>query len=206
MGTAHQPFIIPNSMPHLQSTLTHFIELSGDRTGERGESIDAGLAWIDRQTLVLLADSGETQNHNAGSWRRASRIIALARQLGKPLLLWNLSFHKTSGPTSNFGTEGALRDCQRDIIQFPAPIVSVIEATQFGAFSPVELAVTDGTVFVDGAEALCEYLSISPRTTHVGGDAEIAVGISHLLTEIASIPAGELVTQRTTRLAAIVMS
>ncbi len=206
MRTAHQPFNIPTSMPHLQSTLTHFIELSGDRTGERGESIDTGLAWIDRQTLVLLADSGETQNHNPGSWRRASRIIALARQLEKPLLLWNVSFHKTSDPTPNFGTDGALRDCQRDIIQFPGPIISVIEGTQFGAFSPVELAVPDGTVFVDGAEALCEYLSISPRTAHVRGVAEIGVGISYLLTEISSIPADELVTQRTARLASIVLS
>lgn len=193
-------------MSRLQTALERFIEISGDRTGERGESISTGLAWINGHKLVLVADSGEAHNHNPGSWRRASRIIGLARHLRKPLLLWNLSFHRTTENMRNVGTEHAVQNSEQDLFQFPAPIICVIEGTRLGAFSPVELAIPDGTVFVDGAEALCEYLSISPRTIRAGGDPEIASGISELISDIASIPADELVMQRKARLGSIALA
>ena len=193
-------------MSRLQTALEHFIEISGDRTGELGESINTGLAWIGDHKLVLIADNGEARNHNPGSWRRASRTIAMARHLRKPLLLWNLSFHRTTEQTRNVGTEHAVQNSEQDLIQFPAPIICVIEGTRLGAFSPVELAIPDGTVFVDGAEALCEYLSISPRTTRAEGGGEIASGISELITEIASVPADALIAQRKTRLGSIALA
>ena len=193
-------------MSHLQSTLSQLIELSGDRTGELGESINTGLVWINRHKFIMLADNGESRRRNAGSWRRASRIIDLARQLRKPLLLWNLSFHRTTDRMSDAGAEHALQGSEQNLIEFPAPIISVMEAAPFGAFSAVELAVPDATVFVDGAEALCEYLSISPRTIHAPGSDEIATGISELLTQVASIPPDTLVKERKMRLTSIALS
>ena len=193
-------------MSYLQSTLDQFIELSGDRTGELGEGINTGLAWIDRYRLILLADNGESRRHNAGSWRRASRIIGLARHLRKPLLFWNLSFHRATDRMNDAGAEHALQVSEQSLIEFPAPIISVMEAAPFGAFSAVELAVPEATVFVDGAEALCEYLSISPRTIHAAGGDEIAAGISELLTHVASIPTETLVAERKARLASIALS
>ncbi|MDE0299831.1 MAG: hypothetical protein OXN17_14450 [Candidatus Poribacteria bacterium] len=192
-------------MSHLDTTLKRFVELSGDRTGDLGESIKTGFGWVDRHKLVLIADSGAARNHGPGSWRRASRVIGVARHLGKPLLLWNLSFHHSTVDMKDVGAQDAIQKSERDLIEFPAPILSVIEGTTLGAFSAVELAVPDGTVFVDGAEALCEYLSVSPRTTHAGDSAEIAAGISELLTEIVSISVRELIAQRTARLASIAM-
>ena len=192
-------------MSRLQTALERFIEISGDRTGERGESISTGLAWMNGHKLVLVADTGEADNHNPGSWRRVSRIIGLARHLRKPLLLWNLSFHRTTDHMRNVGTEHAVQNSEQELIHFPSPIICVIEGTRLGAFSSVELAIPDGTVFVDGAEALCEYLSISPRTARAGSDEEILSGISELIAEIESMSADELVIQRKARLGSIAL-
>ena len=193
-------------MSHLEYIVDRLTELSGDRISELGESMRTGLGWVGANTLVLLADNEKCQFHSAAGWRRASRIIGLARQLGKPLLLWNLSFHNDAGRTPNLGTERAARDVQQHIIQFPSPIVSVIEGVQKNDFSAVELALPDGIVFVDGAETLWGHLTISPRTIIASSAEGIASGISGLLAEIASIPANELVSQRRTRLASITLS
>ena len=193
-------------MSRLQTALDRFIEISGDRTGALGESINTGLVWIGGNKVVCIADSRETQHRTPASWRRASRIIGVARQLRKPLLLWNLSFHNGTGQTPNLAAEQAARDGQQDIIQFPFGIVSVIEDTQKNAFSTVELALPDGIVFVEGAETLCGHLTISPRTAGASTAEDVASGISGLLAQIASIPADELVSQRMTRLASITLS
>ena len=194
-------------MSRLQTALDRFIEISGDRTGELGESINTGLVWIGGNKVVCIADSRETQHRTpASSWRRASRIVGVARQLRKPLLLWNLSFHNATGQTPNLAAEQAARDGQQDIIQFPFGIVSVIEDARKNAFSTVELALPDGIVFVDGAETLCGHLTISPRTVGASSAEDVASGISKLLVQIASIPADELVSQRSTRLASITLS
>ena len=194
-------------MSRLQTALDRFIEISGDRTGELGESINTGLVWIGGNKVVCIADSRETQHRTpASSWRRASRIVGVARQLRKPLLLWNLSFHNATGQTPNLAAEQAARDGQQDIIQFPFGIVSVIEDARKNAFSTVELALPDGIVFVDGAETLCGHLTISPRTVGANSAEDVASGISKLLVQIASIPADELVSQRSTRLASITLS
>ena len=193
-------------MSRLQTALDRFIEISGDRTGELGESINTGLVWIGGNKVVCIADSRETEHRTPAGWRRASRIIGVARQLRKPLLLWNLSFHNGTGQTPNLAAEQAARDGQQDIIQFPFGIVSVIEDAQKNAFSTVELALPDGIVFVDGAETLCGHLTISPRTVGASGAEDVASGISELLVQIASIPAGELVSRRRARLASITLS
>lgn len=193
-------------MSSLQTALDRYIEISGDRTGELGESISTGLGLIGSNKLVLIADSGSAQSHNAGSWRRASRIVGLARQLRKPLLLWNLSFHTTARKPSNLDTEGAAKDSQQDIIQFPAPVISVMENAQRTPFSAVELALPDGIIFANGAEALCRHLTISPRTIEVSGAEAIPSGISALLAEVAVIPSNDLVTQRSLRLASIALA
>ncbi len=193
-------------MSRLQTVLDRFIEISGDRTGELGESINTGLVWIGGNKVVCIADSRETEHRTPASWRRASRIIGVARQLRKPLLLWNLSFHNGTGQTPNLAAEQAARDGQQDIMQFPFGIVSVIEDAQKNAFSTVELALPDGIVFVDGAETLCGHLTISPRTVGASNAEDVASGISGLLVQIASIPANELVSQRRTRLASITLS
>ena len=193
-------------MSRLQTAVDRFIEISGDRTGELGESINTGLVWIGGNKVVCIADSRETEHRTPASWRRASRIIGVARQLRKPLLLWNLSFHSGTGQTPNLAAEQAARDGQQDIIQFPFGIISVIEDAQKNAFSTVELALPDGIVFVDGAETLCGHLTISPRTVGASSAEDVASGISELLVQIASIPADELVSQRRTRLASITLS
>ena len=193
-------------MSRLQSTVDRFIEISGDRTGEVGESIDTGLVWIGGNKVVCIADSRETQHSTPASWRRASRIVGVARQLRKPLLLWNLSFHNGTGQTQNLAGEQAARDGQQEIIQFPFGIISVIEDTQKNAFSTVDLALPDGIVFVNAAETLCGHLTISPRTIGATSAEEVASGLSGLLAQIASIPANELVSQRRTRLASISLS
>ena len=193
-------------MTHIESVLNGLTELSGDRTGELGESINTGMACVGACKLVLLAGGEKYQSHSPGGWRRASRIVGLARQLRKPLLLWNLSLHSRLEQTRNLGTEQSAREGRQDIIRFPFAIVSVIEGAQNNAFSAVELAVPDGIVFVDGAESLWGHLTISPRTIVASSAEEIATGISELLTEIISVPANELVSRRGTRLASIALS
>ena len=193
-------------MSQLEYIVDRLTELSGDRISEIGESMRTGLGWVGANTLVLLADNEKCQFHSAAGWRRASRIIGLARQLGKPLLLWNLSFHNDARRTPNLGTERAARDAQQHIVQFPSAIVSVIEGARKNDLSAVELALPDGIVFVDGAETLCDHFTISPRTIVASSAEGIASGISGLLAEIASIPANELASQRRTRLASITLS
>ena len=193
-------------MSRLQTALDRFIEISGDRTGELGESIDTGLVWIGGNKVVCIADSRAAGRRTPADWRRASRIVGVARRLRKPLLLWNLSFHHGTEQMPNLAAEQAARDGQQDIIQFPFAIISVIEDARKNAFSTVELALPDGIVFVDGAETLCGHLTISPRTIVASSAEDVASGISGLLVQIAPIPANELVSQRGTRLASITLS
>ena len=194
-------------MSRLQTALDRFIEISGDRIGELGESIITGLVWIRGSKVVCIAGSREAGDRTPAGWRRASRIVGLARHLRKPLLLWNLSFHNGgAGQTPNLAAEQAARDGQQDIIQFPFAIISVIEDAQNNAFSTVELALPDGIVFVDGAETLCGHLTISPRTIDASSAEDVASGILRLLVQIGPIPADELVSQRRTRLASITLS
>ena len=193
-------------MSHLESILDDLTELSGDRTGERGESIQTGLAWVRASKFVLIAGGEKFQSYRPGGWRRASRIVGLARQLGKPLLLWNLSLHSWLEQPPNLGTEWSARQGQQDIIRFPSAIISVIEGAQKSAFSAVELALPDGIVFVDGAETLWGHLTMSPRTIVASNADGITSGITRLLTEVVSAPASELVSRRAARLASIALA
>ena len=112
----------------------------------------------------------------------------------------------TLGERQTSVRNGRLETVNSTSFNSPLPIVSVIEGAQKNDLSPVELALPDGIVFVDGAETLWGHLTISPRTIIAGSPDGITSGISGLLAEIASIPADELVSQRRTRLASITLS
>jgi len=186
--------------------MDRFIELHGDRRGEVGDSICSGLVWIQNSRMILLADSGTSKIHYPASWRRLSRVVGLAQQLQRPVLLWNLSFQaaaKSQGtPALDIGH--IIQDSKQRLLKFSAPIISVFDDTLYGELLEHELAMADGAVLVGEGDAVSRYLSVSPRIRGVRCHLEIAAGILALLAEVSVMPVAELVAERINRLHKIV--
>ena len=187
---------------YLQSTIDRFIELYGDRTGEVGDSIRSGFVWIQNTKMILLADSGTSKTHYPGSWRRLSRLVDLAEQLRRPVLLWNFSLEaaKESQGTLALDVGHVIQNGKQNLLKFPAPIISVFDDTPSGELLEYELAMADGAVVVAPADEVYQYLAISPRIRSACCHSEIVTGILGLLTEISAMPVAELVAGRTNRL------
>ena len=174
-----------------QNTIHRFIELYGDRTEGIGEEIHAGLAWIDETKFVLIG-GGDTTTPQPPSWRRISRLLDLAQQLNRPLLLWDPPFQTdTTSPTTLLHRSTA-QNSQLQLLKLPIPIIAVFEALAIEPnFAPI-----DAAVLVQQGEADSEP-ETSPTLVKVTDDPSGPKSdILELLSHLSTLPVERLVDQR----------
>ena len=110
-----------------QSTIRRFIELYGDRTEAIGDEIHAGLAWVETTKFVLIG-AGETATLQPPSWRRMSRLFALAQQLRRPVLLWDVPFQEVlTGSTATLLDKSAAQNSRLHLLKLPVPIIGIFD-------------------------------------------------------------------------------
>ncbi|RKU14348.1 hypothetical protein C6502_00585 [Candidatus Poribacteria bacterium] len=174
-----------------QTTVHRFIELYGDRTEGIGEEIHAGLAWIDETKFVLIGGA-DTTTPQPPSWRRISRLLDLAQQLNRPLLLWDPPFQTDiTGPTTLLH-RSAVQNSQLQLLKLPVPIIGVFEALALEPnFAPI-----DAAVLVQPGEA-GPQLETSPVLVKVAADsAGLKSEILELIGHLSTLPVERLVDQR----------
>lgn len=207
----------------LDRTITKFIELYGDRTGQKGAGVHGGLAWIgDEQPaappvggascptvvkFVLLAARGEDAP-DAADWRRMTRLAALAQRLQRPVLLWDMPLQVVAGGTQadRLVINEAIQDCKLALLRLRAPVISVFEE-RFPVLLESEIAMVDGAVVVSDHQELCvsgsEHL---PRITTVGyGKHDLAREILMLLKGASSGNAEDLERKRVAQIREVTM-
>ncbi len=191
-----------------QHTMDRFIELYGDRTGEIGDAIRGGLAWIEDTKVVLLGGNREAVYH-LSDWRRFSRLVGLAQQLRRPVLLWNLSFRTETiaQQDSSLVVHHAFQNSQLQLLKLSYPIIGVFDNYQYRVSLESELATFDGAVLVESDNSpLSNERSFSSRIKIASCQEDAKVKIAHLLNQVSVIPAGVLVSDRIDRIQRITFS
>ena len=174
-----------------QNTIHRFIELYGDRTEGIGEEIHAGLAWIDETKFVLIGGD-DTTTPQPRSWRRISRLLDLAHQFNRPLLLWDPPFQTDmTGPTTLL-QRSAAQNSQLQLLKLPVPIIGVFEMFALEPnFAPI-----DAAVLVQQTEADSQP-ETPPTLVKVADDpSDLKSDILELLTHLSTLPVESLVDQR----------
>jgi len=187
---------------YVPAQIERLIKLHGDRAGQASDSICSGLVWIQNTKMILVKDSGTSKVHCPGSWRQLSRLVNLAEQLRRPVLLWNVCLGAAKENAGSIALEVAdvIQNGRRNLLRFPAPIISIFDDTPCAQLLECELVIADGAVLVDEADKVNQYLSISHRIRSAGCYAEIEAAILGLLTEISAIPVAQMVSERINRL------
>ena len=180
-----------------QGTIHRFIELYGDRTEAIGDEIHAGLAWIEETKFVLIG-GGEAATLQPPSWRRISRLFALAQQLRRPVLLWDLPFQVTlTDVTATLLDRSAAQNSQLHLLKLPVPIIGVFD----------RLPLQSGFTAVDAAVRLPQQGENPQPQPAKGEDSPVLVKVtdspSHLksdildlLSHLSTVPVERLVNQR----------
>jgi hypothetical protein len=194
-----------------QRTIDSFIELHGDRTEGIGDEIRAGFAWIGDTKFVLIAGN-EGGVQKPSSWRRLSRLLSLAKQFRRPVLLWDVSAQVAStdfNPT--LLNRSTSQNSQLQWLQLPLPIISVWDRLVTGSlestFAGVDAAVLlKNEGIVDGQHlpisSMGNKLSVQVRV--IGNSSDIKSDILELLDQISTTPLETLVQHRINRVRSIV--
>ena len=180
-----------------QDTIHRFIELYGDRTEAIGDEIHAGLAWIEKTQLVLIA-GGEAATLQPPSWRRASRLFDLAQLFRRPILLWDVPFHvDMTGQTNTLLHRGAAQNSQLHLLKLPVPIIGVFDSLPLQP----EFALVDAAILVQQGEAASQPKPSqdppSPILVKVIDDpSHLKLDILELLNHLSTLPIERLMDQR----------
>ena len=179
-----------------QGTIHRFIELYGDRTEGIGDEIHAGLAWIDETKFVLIGGA-DTATLPAPSWRRVSRLFDLAKQLNRPLLLWDVPFHTDLTSAATLLHRSAAQNSQLHLLKLPVPIIGVFDKLPLQP----DIAAVDAAVVLQGEEASSQLEPSddenSPILVNVADDSShLKSEILELLNHLSSLPIERLLDQR----------
>jgi len=187
-----------------QQTIDRFIELYGDRTGGHGDAIRGGLAWIQDTKVILLAEGSKLQHPS--SWRRLSRLLSLAQQLRRPVLLWHQPFQiaTTASQRNSLVINNTIQNSKLQLLQLPLPIVSVFDEPSWVPLE-YELAMVDGAVLVQSqpqANSMSDNLPFILKISNC--PSTLKSKILELLNQISAIPVETLVHHRMNRVRKIV--
>ena len=175
-----------------QNTIHRFIELYGDRTEGIGDEIHAGLAWI-AETKFVLIGGGDTTTPQPPSWRRISRLVNLAQQLNRPLLLWDAPIQTDmTSPTTTLLHRRAAQNSELQLLKLPVPIIGVFDTVPLEPnFAPIDAAVLVQQGEADSAP------ETNPTLVKVADDPSgLKSDILELLSHLSPLPAERLVDQR----------
>lgn len=187
-----------------------FIELDSARTGEIGDSIHAGFAWIQDAKIIFLAEAtdeaDELYDHQPCDWHRFSRLVSLAAQLKRPVLLWNLFFQTPAFAEQNLSLvmHHAIQSSEFQLLKLPLPIIGAFDAPADERVLGPECALVDGLVLVDGGNKKDAYASLVPKVKNVRTRGGIKKGILDLLADVSELSGERLIAERFSRLQQIV--
>lgn len=191
----------------LDCTITKFIELYGDRTGQKGTGVHGGLAWIGDEKFVLLAWGGEGAA-DAADWRRMSRLAALAQHLRRPVLLWDMPLQvvATVSQKQPLVINEAIQDCKLALLRMRVPVISVFKE-RFPVVLTPEIAMVDGAVIVsDHPELLASIAEDLPAITMAGnGKHNLTQEILALIERVSRIGGADLERRRVEQIRKITM-
>ena len=178
-----------------QDTIHRFIELYGDRIEGIADEIYAGLAWIDETKFVLIGGD-EDAALKPPTWRRVSRLFNLARQLRRPVLLWDTPFQANMAtPTSSLLARSTAQNTQRHLLKLTVPVIGVFDKLSLASdVSPIDAVLLLPQVGVKAGpladEMFPTLIKVSEDTSQLKSD------ILELLSHLSSLPAETLVQQR----------
>ena len=180
-----------------QNTIHRFIELYGDRTEGIGDEIHAGLAWIDNTKFVLIG-GGEPVVFQPPSWRRISRLLGLAEQLQRPILLWDLLLQADiAGPSTTLLHRSAAQNSRLQLMKLPVPVISVFDTLPL----PSDFASADAAVLLqqeteDSPPTPSDDKPPSIPIKVTADPSDLKSSILELLSELSALPPEKLVDQR----------
>ena len=187
-----------------QDTIHRFIALYGDRTEGIGDEIHAGLAWIDRTKFVLIG-GGDTTPLQPPGWRRISRLLDLAQQLSRPLLLWDVPFQTDiTSPTTTLLHRSAAQNSQLQLLKLSVPIIGVFDALALAPnLVPIDaLALAPNLVPIDAAVLIQPGETDPQQETSpiivkaADNPSGLKSDILELLSRLSALPVERLVDQR----------
>lgn len=191
----------------LGCTITKFIELYGDRTGQKGAGIHGGLAWIGEEKFVLLASGGKDAA-DAAEWRRMSRLAALAQHLRRPVLLWDLPLHvaATGVQAAPLVINEAIQNFKLALLRMRVPVISVF-LERLPVVLESEIAMVDGAVIVsDHPELLASMSEDLPLITTVDNvQNDLGQEILTLIESVSRIGGEDLERRRVDQIRKITM-
>ena len=182
---------------HFQNTIHRFIELYGDRTEGIGDEIHGGLAWIDDAKFILIG-GGKAVVAQPPSWRRISRLLSLAEQLQRPILLWDLLFQADiAGPGATLLHRSAAQNSRLQLMKLPVPVIAVFDRLPLQS----DVVSVDAAILLqqEGAapQPTASHAETAPMLVPVVTDpAHVKSDILERLAELAALPPGKLVDQR----------
>jgi acetyl-CoA carboxylase carboxyl transferase subunit alpha len=159
----------PYALDYIRSIFDEFTELSGDRLAGNDEAVVGGLARLNGEPVVVIAQQKareikERQRRNFGmahaeGFRKALRLAKLAEKFRKPLI----SFVDTAGAAADLRAEehGVSEAIARNLQEFAlleTPIVSVIIG-EGGSGGALGMAVADRVLMLEHSI----YSVISPE-------------------------------------------
>ena len=180
-----------------RNTIRRFIELYGDRTEAIGDEIHAGLAWIEETKFVLIGGAEAAALHPP-SWRRVSRLLGLAQQLRRPVLLWDVPFQADlTGSTATLLERSAAQNSRLHLLKLTVPIIGVFDTLPLGP----DCAAVDAAVRLQQGEANPQWRAswgeMSSTLVKVAGSpSRLKSDILALLSHLSAVPVETLVNQR----------
>jgi len=159
----------PTSRYYISQISANFLELHGDRWGGDDPAIIGGLAEIDQQTVMIVAQerggsASEKQSCHGGSsfpegYRKASRLMRLAAKFGVPVV----TFIDTPGAQATFDSEArgiahAIANSLAVMAGLKTPIVAV-NIGEGGSGGALALGVADRVLMLEHSI----YSVISPE-------------------------------------------
>ncbi len=159
----------PHTLDYFNGVFERFVELRGDRAFIDDRALVGGVAWLDKQPMVVLGtqkgkDTKENLAHNFGlplpeGYRKALRLMRFAEKFSLPVI----SFVDTTGAFPGLegeerGVAEAIARNLRDMSVLRVPII-VIVIGEGGSGGAIGIGVGDRVVMLENAV----YSVISPE-------------------------------------------
>jgi acetyl-CoA carboxylase carboxyl transferase subunit beta len=179
----------PTASHYIAQMSTHFLELHGDRWGGDDRAIIGGIADIDGETVVIIAqERGETPKEKEvchggmafpEGYRKASRLMQLAAKFRIPVItLIDTPGAQATYESERRGIAHALATNLAAMVSLPTPIVSAIIG-QGGSGGAIALGVADRVLMLE--HAIYSVISPEAAASILYRDIRQAEGVSERL-------------------------
>ena len=171
------------------------IQLYGDRVGGQGNFEFAGLAELNQTKVILLHGNPQSLEQPA-DWRRFLRLINLAEQLKKPVVLWNIQIENvaTTQHHTSLTLATVIQNTKIQLLKMQQPIVAVYDHLYEWDTGGGESVWGDGLIIVKQHN---EDIQSKQHTLEIVCEKDaISKQLVKLLNELSRKPIEQLTTDR----------